>query len=286
MSNIFMRAKYGAEDILDIALWTVSSDHATHFQKFVSSIAIAVFTVCSLGYYGAYAHSFFENRKVKNLSEEVRKAIIANDLEKIKELFKKTSVIKKSINGLDDSTPSWLHMAIAHQDNQIAAFLIEQGANINAKGLIGAPLEEAIRKGNVSTVQFLLDRGALLERSEITYYNLSRSALYLALIDASKDIKPAAQYKMAELLIRNGAPINHPLHFSLFGYRSFLYYVAKSYNEHSDIAQPLLKIMVEKGAEFNEDEEGLLSQEAKDYIDALRYRQVLSTLFLTLVRPG
>ncbi len=63
-----------------------------------------------------------------------------------------------------DSTP--LMWAAAHDQLEVMDLLLDAGANINAGDGVNCALEVAVRHGSLSTVQFMLERAAILNRNK------------------------------------------------------------------------------------------------------------------------
>lgn len=123
-------------------------------------------------------------------------AIEAGDLDAVRRLVDADKDIVRQ--SLDTDTPDQpLHYAAWQGKRAIAAFLIDQGAALNARGDLGqTPLHYAARHGNPDVAELLLDRGADL--------NLEDDNGFTALFTASRG-REAECFDVAELLERRGA---------------------------------------------------------------------------------
>lgn len=128
--------------------------------KAVAAVAIAVFTVFSLGYYAFYTYRFFADRKFEALFLQLEPLVKINDVDTIQELFRSTPKLKETLNGFRGRTPNLLHLAVQHEHKEMIDLLMENGASLEAVSHFGPPLEVAIRLGKPDMVQYLLDKGA------------------------------------------------------------------------------------------------------------------------------
>jgi ankyrin repeat protein len=97
-------------------------------------------------------------------AQAIRTAIKDGDLERLKALIgdDKAALELMTVFG------TWLHVAAAHGQLEIAKYLVSIGADVNRNGGIlgGGPLNEAASKGDLEIVKFLLSCGAKLDVSE------------------------------------------------------------------------------------------------------------------------
>ena len=125
----------------------------------------------------------------KLLTQRIRKAIKANDLDTF------TQLIDEDRSQLLTMTPfgTWLHVAAAHGKLEIIQYLIDLGADINVRGGIlgGSPLERAASKGHTEIVLLLLASGAEIDVSEP-----ERNPLFSAIYGGHQDI--------VEILVQHG----------------------------------------------------------------------------------
>jgi ankyrin repeat protein len=100
----------------------------------------------------------------QNIAKDIREAIRAGDLKRVKAL------IGDNDKRLAMMTPfgTWLHVASSFGQYEIVKYLVERGADVNARGGIegGAPLDAAASEGHVDIVRVLLAHGALMDTSE------------------------------------------------------------------------------------------------------------------------
>jgi len=91
-----------------------------------------------------------------NLEEELLKAAREGDVEKVKDLLARGADPNAIKLG---TTP--LHIAAGHGHFDIVKILVENGANVNAKDLMGfTPLHSAIMGNHLAIVKFLIENGA------------------------------------------------------------------------------------------------------------------------------
>ncbi|MGB2697168.1 MAG: ankyrin repeat domain-containing protein [Candidatus Zixiibacteriota bacterium] len=189
-------------------------------------------------------------------ADDIHDAVKSGDLEKVKMLLKKNSEL---LNRLDKDGMTPLHRAIEAGKNDIAGFLIEQGADINmkdkdndsplhyaaifgnleiAKKLVTnggtsinegnihqmTPLHFACEKGHLDIVTLLLDSGADIDARD----GLGRNALMSACSGRSMAV--------IETLIQRGADINVKIMYNnkeyttltlaaLYGFKDFVDYL-------------------------------------------------------------
>ncbi|KGO89488.1 ankyrin repeat domain-containing protein [Flavobacterium suncheonense] len=101
-----------------------------------------------------------------------------------------------SINSVNNEGYSLLTLATYRGNNEVAAFLIKEGAEINGKSNYGTPLMAAVVKGNTEIVKLLLENNADTGISDAT----GNTALIYAVI--------FKKYEIAELLVKAKANIN------------------------------------------------------------------------------
>lgn len=126
-----------------------------------------------------------------------------------------------------------LQLACLFQNDEATDLLLEEGADVNAHGKYGTPLQAAAYKGSTHTAKKLLARGARLDVSNQGRYG---HALQSAVIRGHEDV--------AKLLIRQGADIN--VEGGRFG--SVLQAAAMRCN------MKFVKFLIKKGANVNSQE--------------------------------
>ena len=90
--------------------------------------------------------------------EEFSDAMLKGDLEKVKKMLKKNP---KIANEKNDKGMTPLHIAVQTGRMEVAAVLLDLGANINAASTKGVtPLQCAAAVGNRKMVEFLKKKGA------------------------------------------------------------------------------------------------------------------------------
>ncbi len=100
----------------------------------------------------------------KQAGIEIRKAIMAGDLEAVRQL------IEADKSRLEMMTPfgTWLHVAASRGQLEIVKYLLLAGIDLNRRGGVfeAAPIKEAASDGHIKVVRCLLDAGAELDVSE------------------------------------------------------------------------------------------------------------------------
>ncbi|MEW5675133.1 ankyrin repeat domain-containing protein [Flavobacterium enshiense] len=100
------------------------------------------------------------------------------------------------INSVNNEGYNLITLATYRQNNEVAAYLIQNGAEINGKSNYGSPLMAAVVKGNSEIAKMLIDAGADL--------NITDGSGNTALIYATIFKK----YDIAEMLVKASADIN------------------------------------------------------------------------------
>jgi ankyrin repeat protein/ribosomal protein L40E len=216
-----------------------------------------------------------------NLEEELLKAAREGDVEKVKDLLARGADPNAIRLG---TTP--LHIAAGHGRFDIVKILVENGANVNVKDLMGfTPLHSAILGNHLAIVKFLIENGADVNAKVencLTKWNWCTS-LHLAafagdpniirfLIDRGADLNAkdgagltplhiAARYghpSVVELLIHHGADVNAksntgstPLHEAIEGLASAR--EPQALDKYLNVA----KLLIDHGGDVNA-KEGLL----------------------------
>ncbi len=192
-------------------------------------------------------------------------AVKARDLATVKWLIEDGADVNE-LDYWDDRTP--LHFASAGSDAgiagfEIAALLIKNGADVNAKGGTGrvregTPLHVATIYGNGDIVELLIKNGADVNAK--TEYGYTPLHLFAQSADEVQT------YKMMALLIENGADVNAK---NKYGWTP-LHLVADSvyFDEEDDLVTEILALLIENGADINaKTEKGLTPIEVAEEED-------------------
>ncbi|MFJ5771000.1 ankyrin repeat domain-containing protein [Psychrobacillus sp. NPDC093180] len=119
--------------------------------------------------------------------------IKSGDIERVKEII----ISDKSL--LDFVTPygTWLHVAVRAGMLNMIRFLVESGVDININEGVpkSAPIAHAASEGKISIVQYLFDKGAILDESDP-----NRNPLFSAIYGGHLEI--------VEYLVQRGININ------------------------------------------------------------------------------
>jgi ankyrin repeat protein len=131
----------------------------------------------------------------------IHDAVLHGDLENVKTLITGDSEL---LNAQDDNGKTALHHAIELDNNRIAIYLIEQGADINMKGEDQySPLHYAAAIGNLEMARLLLDRGTTtlgdVSLAKHDGFEGNWTPLHLACLNGHED--------MVRLLLDHGADI-------------------------------------------------------------------------------
>ena len=114
------------------------------------------------------------------------------------------------INSVNTDGYSPLILACYRENNEVAKFLIEKGANINFKSGLGTPLMACSAKGNIVIAKFLIEKKADINSTD---ENGMSAIMYSVMFK---------NYEFAKLLIQNKATIevkdnrgNSPLDYAI-----------------------------------------------------------------------
>lgn len=112
------------------------------------------------------------------------------------------SLIASDWSQLHASTPfgTWLHVAACFGRLNVARFLVDAGADVNARGgtFGGTPLNEAAGCGHLAVVEYLLSAGAQMETHEPEVNPLFSAVLGghadIVLLLLERGIDPSVRY--------------------------------------------------------------------------------------------
>lgn len=133
--------------------------------------------------------TFFTNAQsgdAKNIFDIAR----TGTLSEVKNLFNQNP---KVVNEINQAGYSPLILASYRGNLEVAAFLINNGADINYKNEMGTPLLAAVVKNNVAIVKILIDKKANIEAKDA---NGTTALIYAAMFK---------NYEICDLLIQVGA---------------------------------------------------------------------------------
>ncbi len=185
--------------------------------------------------------------------EPIHWAAMRGKTDFLKQAFEKTAYA--NINKKDTiigNTP--LHLAIFHGHIETARYLIEKGANINARNAEKVtPLWYAASHGNVEAVRLLIENNADLN----TQADYKTTPLSLAVVDGNNEI--------VQLLVKKGADVNlHPTLGVAGGKNGNIEIVRSLLKGGADITAPgvlnpaayfgrikIVQLLIEKGADIN-----------------------------------
>jgi ankyrin repeat protein len=213
-------------------LYTITNKSSL-VAKIIATLAIAIFTTCSLGYYAIYSYRYLAARKFEAKVQSLESAIRANQLEAVRELFKATPNLKGTLNGYQGRTPNLLHLAVENEHTEMIDLLIANGARLDAESRMGSPLAVAVYRGKANMVQFLLER-----RANPNLGDGYRAPIYLA----SLETEGPAAIDLIRLLANANAnlAINNTLWTPLTR-------VALHWDTHPEKVRETLLLLIQKG---------------------------------------
>ncbi len=162
----------------------------------------------------------------KKVKREFFLSLRSGDFKKTEELIKSGKVPVDFRNKFNQ-TP--LYYAADADDPQFAKFLIDHGADINAKDFFGiTPLHEAVIRGSYKVAKLLIEKGAKVNAKD----NYGYTPLHLAAI--------YNRPKIAKLLIEKGAKVNAKDNYG----NTPLHYCGTTFG-----TAPVAKVLLENGAD-------------------------------------
>lgn len=287
-----LELRVAAEILFNLPLEKVSSDRSSLIEKLVASVAIAVFTACSGGYYGVYTYRFFAARRFENQFQNLKLFVDAmnytsNDGERIQKVFSdiKTKygpagfahmINGKDINGKGHSERSLLFGTLKAANYVMAEELIKNGANLNAKGRLGNVLETLLIDPNVTnrlkTIHFLVETHGIDvnggEKDERGCEHILHIAMWRAygrtLECSGEQQRSKEQQELLEVihyLIQKGATLESKRYT-----HSFLYNFAERWDDHPALVGQIVTAMLERGVTLRDGELDTLCEAAQQHI--------------------
>lgn len=202
----------------------------------ISAVALA-----ALALLGAAYCNRRKNEDHRLLENDLELAVRCGRLDEVKDLISRHRSLIDYVKGSKGRTPTIFCDAVLHNQREIAAFLLEKGANINAHSRGGTAVAVAIFNGNLSMLNWLLDLGANPDLGA-----QSTPPLLLAL-----SLRHDNPIEMAETLVLHGASLSFPDHLNSPLYLAALVHLKERPAETTG----LIKLMLEKGAQLTPDEE-------------------------------
>jgi hypothetical protein len=134
------------------------------------------------------------NSQLNAVSQTIHNAARDGNIEVVQSLIKANPDLVRSTDA-DGKTP--LHWAAEYCHPDVAIFLLDNAAEIDAKSNSGTPLSFAARKGCVAVVKLLTDRGAALDTALL---NEGRTPLHSAVI--------FGQVEAVKMLLSRGSSVS------------------------------------------------------------------------------
>lgn len=261
MSFVINYVKQTVTKTLDSPLETMSLPNnrlRDCVDKLVAAVAIALFTVISVGTYLIYAYKFFENRRIENTKTEFNSAVESNDLNKVKLLFSKAPFLKEHLN--TSNTPL-LHSAIHDGQKEMASLLISHGADIYGSSRMGNTMAIATYRKDFEMVKFLVEQHK---------YDLKKDELFFtpAINMVMSEIPAPECFRFVNYLVRMGSIVNTDRYIT-----SILGSVANHWEKHPKEAKETMILLMNNGAELRAEEEASLPPEAVKFINNFPWKK-------------
>lgn len=130
---------------------------ATTSERILPAITIAIFTLFSLGGYAIFAHSYFKNRKVEIIRDDINREIEGGQLQRVREVFNRIKPNEKLY--LDQAI---LTAARKGKFEMVKYLIEEQHADVDAHTRVDkTPLIYAIEADelNYELINYLIEQG-------------------------------------------------------------------------------------------------------------------------------
>lgn len=189
--------KIQCREFFESPLVALTSEKANIFKKVLSATVVGIFTLFSFGGYALFAHRYFENRKVENLSKESFDAITKNENDKFK------SIIDK-MPGLKLKYPDFLKSAAKKGNFEIIQYLIEKNTDVDADTKGTTPLFICLEAmpPRYEIINYLVQKGAKLTLPAPHGYGSA-----LSYILNSWETNPIEAQKTVNLMLEKGAKL-------------------------------------------------------------------------------
>ncbi len=213
----------------------------------ITVVALGALALLGTGYclyrvWQNWTQNNLQKRKIEaqNLLEtQFASMVRQGNVDLVEKTLREHPELKTFVNGDGNRTPSILNLAIEYLHFDVAACLLEKGANIDVESRDGTAVKVAVCKGNFVGVQWLAENKA----------NLDIGLPLHAAIALRKDHN---SFKIIECLINHGAC----LEFKTLT-NSPLYLMAViNLKSHPLETTNTLKLMLSKGAQLTEEEQG------------------------------
>lgn len=241
-----------------IVLWplkTIDSNTENYLKKIVAAVAIAIFTVFSLGYYAYYANNFFQSRAFDRDVEVLTQLVRTDHLDEVRQMLEEKPELKNALNGHGGRTPCILHFAVAGQARQMINYLVEQGASLNAIGRLGSPLDVAIYNNDLPMVRFLLENGVSPDSLAMGH---TPPIFY-----AASEGEPPHNLEIVQVLAEAGASVNPVRAVSLLARIA-----NRWWEQNPEKTEQTLRMLIERGARLLGPDEEIIHPDARAFLQS------------------